>query len=477
MRQKLLLLALAVLAGCAGVPEQEPPLTVELYDMRAWPPLADQGPALEAPRAPAAASPQAGPRSAPPVQPVPVEIASVLPAKGPVAVDQPRLLAPEPPPVAAGKAEGPVASAPTASTAKPAPRQQPSSPAASPAAPQAKPAAAAAPPAATAPSGTTAPAAPPAAAARVREIYARQGDELQIGLEGRSFLFLGFPDSGPRNDGMSFKGKETKANKSTFTFKALALGDYDLEFLQQDNSTGRSVRETVRVHVVDDAAFAAVTSGRPGVAGGAAAQAAAAGAAGARGDYEHAEKLAALGAREAALEEFLKGYEDGNGWLNDRIATLYFAGGDVDAAEKYWARNIGLAGTPGEQGTLGMVRVALARDDQKGFMALLKPFLAIRELSIEEELIRATRLQQKSGVPGVGLDLAAEYARRFPTGRWRDESEWLAGQLLEAESPFRDLARAREVYRGLLATWPESSFAGRARERVRWIEEHFFTVR
>jgi hypothetical protein len=317
----------------------------------------------------------------------------------------------------------------------------------------------------------------------VREIYARQGDELQIGLDGRSFLFLGFPDSGPRKDGMSFKGKETKDSKSTFTFKALALGDYDLEFLQQDNSTGKSVRETVRVHVVADADFAAATSGRPGAAGApggagaATAQAASAGAAGAKGDYEHAEKLAALGAREAALEEFLKGYEDGNGWLNDRIATLYFAGGDVDAAEKYWARNIGLAGRPGEQGTLGMVRVALARDDQKGFMALLKPFLAIRELSIEEELVRATRLQQKSGVPGVGLDLAAEYARRFPAGRWRDESEWLAGQLLEAESPFRDLAKAREVYRGLLATWPESAFAGRARERVRWIEEHFFTVR
>ena len=95
----------------------------------------------------------------------------------------------------------------------------------------------------------------------MREIFARQGDELQVGLEGRSFLFLGFPDAPAQRDGMSFKGKETKENKSYFTFKALKLGDYDLDFLQQDNSTGRSVRETVRVHVVPEAEFAAAIAG------------------------------------------------------------------------------------------------------------------------------------------------------------------------------------------------------------------------
>ena len=56
-------------------------------------------------------------------------------------------------------------------------------------------------------------------------------------------------------------------------------------------------------------------------------------------------------------------------------------------------------------------------------------------------------------------------------------SEWLSGQLYEAESPLRDIAKARDVYRNLLAAWPESGFADRARGRVRYIEEHFFTVR
>jgi hypothetical protein len=319
----------------------------------------------------------------------------------------------------------------------------------------------------------------------VREIFARQGDELQIGLEGRAFLFLGFPDSPSQKDGMTFKGKETKANKSYFTFKAMKLGDYDLDFLQQDNSTGRSARETVRVHVVPEAEFAAAVGGTTAAGGAAAVAQGGAGSTGggpgsvpgAKGDYVYAEKLSGLGAREAALEEFLKGYEDGNGYLNDRIASLYFAGGDLDAAEKYWSRNLGMSGRAGEQGTLGVIRVALARDDQKAFMAYLKPFLAIRELSVEDALIQAVRLQQRAGVPGVGLDLAAEYAGRYPQGLFRDEAEWLAGQLYEAESPLRDIARARSLYRGLLSTWPESAFAEKARERVRYIEEHFITVR
>jgi TolA-binding protein len=77
----------------------------------------------------------------------------------------------------------------------------------------------------------------------------------------------------------------------------------------------------------------------------------------------------------------------------------------------------------------------------------------------------------------VGLELLSEYVKRYPDGRFRDEADWIAGQLYEAESPMRDIVRARDIYRGLLRAYPESSFAERARERVRYIEEHFITVR
>jgi tetratricopeptide (TPR) repeat protein len=303
----------------------------------------------------------------------------------------------------------------------------------------------------------------------VREIYARLGDEVQIGLEGKGFLFLGFPDKPSLAEGIGFKGKETRDSRSIFTFRAAKLGTYDLGFLQQDNAAGKSQRETVRVHVVSDGDFAAAISGQ--------APAAVALSAGVQGDHAHAERLAGLGERQAALEEFLKGYAEGNWYLNDRIGSLYLDGGDLDAAEKYFAKNVGSPGRAGEAGVLGMVRIALARNDAKGFLAQLKPFLAVQELSIEAELIQAAGLEQRAGAVGVGLELLAEYVRRYPAGRFRDEADWISGQLLELESPWRDITRAREIYRELLRRYPESAFADSARERVRYIEEHFITVR
>ena len=38
---------------------------------------------------------------------------------------------------------------------------------------------------------------------------------------------------------MSFKSKENRNNKTWFTFQALKIGTYDLDFLQQDNMAGK----------------------------------------------------------------------------------------------------------------------------------------------------------------------------------------------------------------------------------------------
>ena len=63
---------------------------------------------------------------------------------------------------------------------------------------------------------------------------------------------------------MSFKGKEIRSSKTWFTFQALKLGTYDLDFLQQENTTGKSDKETVRVHVVTEQDFSAAVNQQPG---------------------------------------------------------------------------------------------------------------------------------------------------------------------------------------------------------------------
>ncbi len=326
----------------------------------------------------------------------------------------------------------------------------------------------------TASTGRTSPAAASGSSAdsygRLREIYARVGDEMQIGLDGAGFLFLGFPDKQAQSDGMSFKTKEIRSGKTWFTFQALKLGTYDLDFLQQDNASGTSERETVRVHVLNDQDFSAAVSQSPvaGSVGGSAAE---------TGDPAFADKLTGFGAYEAAVVELLKGYQDGNAALNDQIAGLYVRMGSYDAAGTYYQKNLSLGGPFADAAVLGLVRVAAALKDQTALISRLKRFLAIRDPAGEEPLILAVRMERDQGQVGVGLDLAAEYTSRYPQGRWRDEAEFIAAQFLEADSPFRDIARARDLYRDVVSRYPVGDFAAAARGRLQYIERHFFQIR
>jgi hypothetical protein len=305
---------------------------------------------------------------------------------------------------------------------------------------------------------------------RLREIYARQGDEVQIGLDGTGFLFLGFPDKTPQGDGMSFKGKENRNNKTWFSFQPLKLGTYDLDFLRQDNSTGQSSKETVRVHVVSDQEFNLAMNQQqgPDQSGGGQVE---------PGDAAFAERLSGIGANEAAIVELLKGYKDGNPALNDQIASLYMRTGAYDAAGKYYQKNISpqTAYTPGA--VLGVVRIAIAQKDQQAFMSYLKQFLAVKAPGMEETLIQAARMEKEKGETGVALDLAGEYNARYPEGKWRDEAAFLMAQLREADSRYRDIARARDLYLEILRRYPEGAFAAPARDRLLYIERHFFEVR
>ena len=305
---------------------------------------------------------------------------------------------------------------------------------------------------------------------RLREIYARQGDELQIGLDGVGFLFLGLADS--QADGMAFKSKENRANRTLFTFQALKLGTYDLDFLQQDNMAGKTSRETVRVHVVSDQDFAAATAGQPAADPGAAGSGA-----GDSGDPAFAQRLAAAGSYSAAVAELLKGYKDGNPGLNDQIANAYLQMGSYDAAGKYWSKNLQPQTDFTTRAVVGLFRLSVLQNDQPGLLAYLRPFLSLNDAAMEEPLVQAVRMEKSRAEFGLALDLAGEYTRRFSDGRWRDEVDFLTAQLLEADSQFRDIARARQLYQSIVTDRPESPYADRARLRVQYIDRHFLQVR
>jgi hypothetical protein len=293
---------------------------------------------------------------------------------------------------------------------------------------------------------------------------------LQVGLDGVGYLFLGFPDARGQADGMSFKSKENRNNKTWFTFQALKLGTYDLDFLQQDNTAGRTARETVRVHVVSDQDFNATVVQPPGP------DSAAAGT-DETGDPVFAQKLATLGSYQAAVVELLKGYKDGNPALNDQIAGLYMRMESYDAAGKFYRKNLSPQSTFTPSAVTGLVRIAVLQNDQQGLISYLRQFLALKVPAMEEPLIQVVRMERSRSEIGMALDLAGEYVKRYPEGAWRDEADYLTAQLLEADSQFRDIARARDLYSGILSNHPESAFADAARRRMQYIDRHFIQVR
>jgi hypothetical protein len=467
--------AAALLASCASAP-RTPPLTIELFDSRAAAAIARAAPVpqpLSLPDVPGLAEPAAAPAAAP--------VAARLPKAGGAALDAGLSFPPRP-----------RSRISFALAAPPAPAVQPVSAAVVPSpkpAPQLKKPAAPAAAAVPAPAASAAPAAPapvPAAAAagtppapsadasaapygRLREIYARQGDVLQVGLDGVGFLFLGFADA--QASGMAFKTKENRNNKTWFTFQAVKMGTYDLDFLKQDNAAGRTAKETVRVHVVSDQDFNAAIAQQPGTDFQAPA------AAGESADPAYAMKLSSLGSYQAAAAELLKGYKDGNPALNDQIAGLYMRMGSWDAAEKYYVKNLTPQNAFTTNAVVGLVRIAVVQNDQQGLLAALRQFLALKDSSMEEPLIQAVRMEKARSEIGMALDLAGEYVKRFPEGSWRDEADFLSAQLLEADSQFRDIARARDLYDGILSDHPESAFADAARQRVQYIDRHFYQVR
>ena len=300
-------------------------------------------------------------------------------------------------------------------------------------------------------------------------MYARVGDEIEIGFDGTGFLFLGFADR--ETDSMTFKARTVKEGKTFFTFKALKLGTWDLDFQQQDNTTGSTRIESVRVAVLEEADFAAAVQRQTAQGGEPVLEEMDA------GRLEWAKKLESLGKDSAAIAEYLKGYRDGNPELNDRIASLYTRNGDGDAAEKYWRKNVGTASPWGERAVVGMAKLAVARGDVDGYLAWHRQLLAITVEPIDDVLVDAALAARAKGDVGLGIDLLAEYGRRYPSGKRLDEAAFVTAQLLEADSPFRDLKRSRDLYAALLREFPESALAPQAADRLRYLEQHFFTIR
>ena len=339
------------------------------------------------------------------------------------------------------------------------------------AATSARQAAPAAPQAAAQAARQAAPAAPLAEASDVpagRQILARPDDRVEVQFDGTGWLFLGF---GPQvaDEDVRFLSRESNDGRTSFTFRAHELGSYDLGFQLQDVREGSTREETVTLQVLPEEEFdRRLASTREDEEGSVEPAP----------DYERAEKLYARGELDLALVEFISNYREGDAYANDRIAAIYLAGREYEAALKYYRRNLdsGAAASYRDRAVLGAVRAGLGLRDPDLVLEFLENLLGLRSLPIAGELVEAARLQLSAGRHAGARLLLREYRTRYPRGERMDEVLFLLGRLYEQDSPLRDLEISRAYYQRVYDEYPESLLADEAYERLRYLDRHFFHV-
>jgi tetratricopeptide (TPR) repeat protein len=88
--------------------------------------------------------------------------------------------------------------------------------------------------------------------------------------------------------------------------------------------------------------------------------------------------------------------------------------------------------------------------------------------------IRRARAEYDAGRIASALEILEQFKERFPAGS--DEAWWLYGQILEANSPARDIRSALDYYRRLVREYPQSSRYDDARRRIAYLERYYFNI-
>ncbi len=303
-----------------------------------------------------------------------------------------------------------------------------------------------------------------------REVLARKGDTVVIDLEGRGWLLL----PGDRH-GVSFLGSESGPQRTSFSFKALELGDYELAFQLQDNARGATTGEVVRLRVLREEKLRdllARQAAPPSAAQGAPDKAESADPA----RLQKAERLFAGGFFDLALPEYLALYREADPLLNDRLAAIYLQKGEAAVAAKFYERNLTAAPPFGRQAVVGLVRAGLAMASPELVLQQLPAFLELPPAQTRAELLAVARFAASQGSYPLALDLLTEYLRRYPRGTGLDAAYFQLAQIYELESPLRDVRLAREYYRRVYEDFPESEHAAEAHNRILYLDRHFFHV-
>ncbi len=303
-------------------------------------------------------------------------------------------------------------------------------------------------------------------AAHQRNIFARRGDDIQIVFNDPGWIFSGFTD-GNSSQGLGFISKDSKADKTLFNFKAIEYGSFGLEFQLQNNIKGSTKKELITVKVVTEDEFSSFIQNNS-VPDSVETK---------EEDMEFAQRLYDLGQFQNALALYLKLYQEGEPFLNNRLADIYYTLKDYRRAIHYWKKNLGTQGPYRSQAIAGLSRAYINTDNFNALISHIRYLYGGRNVPDETDLLTLAKYFTSRNADKLSLELLNEYISYYPNGNNVDEIYYLLGVLYEKETAFRDYNKSRKFYQKVLSDYPESPYADPARERVDYLNRHFFYVR
>lgn len=334
-----------------------------------------------------------------------------------------------------------------------------------------------------------------------RKMNARLGDVLTISMDGKGWLFLG-EKSGA--GGVDFLSRTTDEKTSLFIFNTIATGEYTLLFEYRDFISGASTSEEVLVTVEQDpravrtGASAGNTTAESALATGAAAPGtilptvASASASGSAPVSEKtvtappqslelkklADRFIADGRLNDALNLYLDHDKTGDPETALAIGDLYLRLGDPAKALQYYDRNKTQANLLyREKAVAGLMKIALAERKQNLVDSNLEAFLSISKVPIGEELKDLASFQLSQGYDASALKILESYILKYPEGKDADWVYFTLANLYETSEKLKDYRKSVTHYRKVADDFPMSLYWNDAKNRILYIERHFFNIR
>jgi hypothetical protein len=294
----------------------------------------------------------------------------------------------------------------------------------------------------------------------VKEIIAQPGDDIEISLKKIGWIFHGYENE---TDAKCFSlvSKHTGYGETLFLFKAVRPCILHLRFSLQDNYSGIEQQEVVRIKVFDNAAIS------PGMDD----------AADIYTRTNVAEELYEAGNYEAALTEYLKQYQDGSYFLNDRVAELYSSLGNVEQAAFYWKKNIQGDHEYVEKALYSLLRLAMEHNKGTDIASLLHEIFRSNVVPSYSDMIKAMSVLEQMQEYGTAITFLERYLTNYADKTGKDYLYYMLAGFYERDTEQRNLKNSKFYYEKVCTEFPESPFAPRSAERITYLNRHFFFIR